>query len=256
MGISAQLSGGTSAGGSSNQSTSYSQGSSFSETDAAAARAWSAKEAQKAREWQEKMFEREMEYNAKEAQKNRDFQQAQVDVANQMANTVYTRSAKNMKEAGINPILAYSAGIGGAGAGSVTSGTAGSASAPSGFMGQSFMDQHSASTSYSEGQSSGSSWEHSESGLATALQQMGDLITQTIDTMKSGRDIDTLLNGLQNNAKNLGNDIWNGITSKMPEKVRDFLGIKEKYSGVQRKTPTTSSTKKTGGTHIGGGRNF
>ena len=256
MGLSANLNGATSSGGSSNQSTSFSQGNSYSETDAAAARAWSAQEAQKAREWQEKMFEREMEYNAKEAQKNREFQQAQVDVANEMANTVYTRSAKNMLEAGINPILAYTAGIGGAGAGTVTSGAAGSASAPNGFMGQSFMDQHSASASYSEGQSHGSSWEQSQSGLATALEQMGTLITQTIDTMKSSKDINVLIDKLANNSKDLANDIWNNITAKMPQSVRDFLGIKEKYSGVQRKTPTTSSTKKTGGTHTGGGRKF
>lgn len=60
-------------------------------------------EAQRNRDFQTGIYNQTSAYNAAEAQKNRDWQE-------QMANTSYQRAVKDMKAAGINPILAYSNG--------------------------------------------------------------------------------------------------------------------------------------------------
>lgn len=182
----------TGSSNSAQQATSQSQ----SDTFGAEARAWSAQQAQIAREWQEKMFEKEMAYNSAEAEKSRAWQQANIDTANNMANTVYTRSVDNMRAAGINPILAASHGLGAAGSGTVTSGAGASVSAPNGFMGQSFADQHSASSSQSSGESHGSNWSESTSGLATALEQMAGLISGVMNGLNAASQIDVNINGL------------------------------------------------------------
>lgn len=72
-----------------------------------------------AAEWNEKMFNRQMEFNAEQAQINRDWQE-------RMSNTQYQRAVKDMKAAGINPILAANGIQTGVG-----SGSAASVSAPS-----------------------------------------------------------------------------------------------------------------------------
>lgn len=183
-------------GGSVSNSAQNATSQSNSNTDGAAAREWSAQQAQIAREWQEKMFQKEMKFNAAEAEKNRNWQQANINTANEMANTVYTRSVENMRAAGINPILAANMGLGAAGSGTVTSGAGASVTAPSGFMGQSFADQHSASSSQSSGESHGNSWNESRSGLATALEQMAGLIGGVINGLNAATQIDVNLNGL------------------------------------------------------------
>lgn len=77
-------------------------------------------EAQLTREWQEKQWEIERLYNSAEAEKNRQFQL-------EMSNTAYQRAVEDMKQAGLNPYLAYNQG-----GASVTSGAFASTTAPTG----------------------------------------------------------------------------------------------------------------------------
>lgn len=248
------LTAGSSQGGSAQSNWSQSQGQSYSETNGAAAsanssqeaaiaREWSAKQAELNREFQREMFEKEMEYNSREAEKSRAWSQAQVDVANEMANTIYTRSAANMKEAGINPILAYAHGLAGAGTGSVASAGQASVGAPSGsqaqsFMGQSFADQHSASSQWSRGEGSGSSWQQSTNGLAEGLTQMGELIKGAIENINSSHNINYTISNLAGSAKDTAKEIWNNLKAQLPSWMLAGLdtGAKDpktgKYKGI------------------------
>lgn len=128
-------------------------------------------------------------FNAQQAQIQREWQE-------RMANTVYQRSVKDMKAAGINPILASGFGLGSA---SVGSGATASMSAPEIFMGNSYADQQSASgsTGHGESESSGSSWSHSESGLATFLASMQGLVTGLLGKMNSSNTINVAIDGLK-----------------------------------------------------------
>lgn len=242
-----------SSGGSAQQNFSNSQAQAYSETNGTEAREWSAQQAAVAREWsarqaeinrqfQERMFEKEMEFNAAEAQKTRDFNQAQVDVANKMADTVYTRAAANMKEAGINPILAYSHGLAGVGTGSVSSGQSASVGAPAGsqaqtFMGQSFADQHSASSQYSHGEGSGSSWEHSQSGLSTAAEQLAGMFGKLANGLSSGLKVD------------LGASIDKLVDKLNPDKDTTSTKLNDMVQKeLREKTESKKNPRKTGDT--------
>ena len=256
------LAGSESHGGSAQSSYNQSEGYSSSETRGQEASEWSAKEAEKARQFaaqqaeinrqfQERMFREEMAYNAQEAQKQRDYQQAQVDVANRMADTVYTRSVANMREAGINPILAYSHGLSGAGTGTVASGQSASVGgSPSGsvassFMGQSFADQNSASSHWSKGEASGSSWENSESGLAKGLQQMGELIGAGLNALSSAQFFEINLGDKTNAVKDIANDVKEGVT-KTIDNVKSKINNK---AGTPVKANKNSKSS-------GGGRKY
>lgn len=265
------LGGSESHGGSSESAYNQSGGQSSSETHGQEASEWSAREAEKARQFaaeqaeinrqfQERLFREEMQYNAQEAQKQRDYQQAQVDVANRMADTVYTRSVANMREAGINPILAYSHGLSGAGSGTVASGQSASVGgSPSGsvaqsFMGQSFADQNSASSMWSKGQSSGSSWSNSESGLAKGLEQMGQLIGAGLNALSSAKFFEINLGEQSNAVKNIANDVKQGVE----EKVNDFK-LKVENNKYQRQQKIQSIKNKLTGNDkgsSGGGAKF
>ena len=123
----------------------------------------------------------EMEFNRQEAQKARDWNE-------NMANTVYTRSVNNMKEAGINPVLAANMGLSAASIGSGATASIGGAGAP---LAQPFANSSSASNSWShsegmsKGGSSGSSWNDSTYGLSTAIDQLGDAAQDAIDTVSN-----------------------------------------------------------------------
>lgn len=256
------LQGSESHGGSAQSSYNQSEGTSMSQTHGQEASEWSAKEAEKARQFaaeqaeinrqfQERLFREEMAYNANEAQKQRDYQQAQVDVANRMADTIYTRSAANMREAGINPILAFSHGLSGAGSGTVSSGQSASVGgSPSGnvaqsFMGQSFADQNSASSQWSKGEASGSSWQNSESGLAKGLQQMGELIGAGLNALSSAKFFEINLGDKTNAVKDIANDVKQGVT-KTIDKVKTKMNNR---AGTPVKANKNSKSS-------GGGRKF
>lgn len=90
----------------------------FNSAQAAAANEFTSSMWDKTAAWNESMWERQAEFNREEAQKNRDWQE-------QMANTAYQRAVKDMKAAGLNPVLAATQGI----AGGIPSGAAATVSA-------------------------------------------------------------------------------------------------------------------------------
>lgn len=167
---------------------------SWSNTAGVQASVASAEQARLAHERQLELLEKTQEYNSKEAEKQREWEQKNIDIANNMANTVYSRSVSDMIKAGINPVLAASMGLSGAGAGSVTSGASASIGVPSTYMGNTFAEQNSASNSYNE--SNGSSWNQSESGLATFLESMGTWVSGMIGALNSAHTIEVSLKGL------------------------------------------------------------
>lgn len=185
---------GGSASNSANGSWSRNQSNSF--TNAAAARNWSAEQAGIAYERQKELMQMEQAFNAEQAKIARDWEES-------MANTIYTRSVKNMKEAGINPILAANMGLSAASVGSAATASIGGASAP---MAQSFMDTSSASSGTSEswGESHGSSWSESEGGIVTALEALGGLFETLANQASSSQTVQLILNGLENSGITIG----------------------------------------------------
>lgn len=190
LGVGANLNQGYSTGGSQNSGWSLGNSQSASGTDALSARDWSAQMADLA--WQRDMqaYQMQMDFNAEEAQKQRDWQEY-------MANTIYTRSVKNMREAGINPILAANMGLSGAAVGSGA--TAAIGGAPSAPLAQNFMDSWSASNSMNQSEQQGSSWNSSENGLVTALTALGSMIGNMLNSVKSASNIQLTLDMLNGN---------------------------------------------------------
>lgn len=94
---------------------------------------WSASQAEELRDWQEQQNRLAMDFNAQEAAKNRAWQEM-------MSNTAFQRQVRDLKAAGLNPVLAATNGSGAA----VTSGATASGVTSSGAMGQTDMSLTSA----------------------------------------------------------------------------------------------------------------
>lgn len=235
--ISNTLSGGYGSGGSVNSAKGYSlsSGKSNSQTYGTLATERSKYLAQLANIQSAQAWNNTAQYNSDQAAINRAWQEY-------MANTVYQRTVKDMKAAGINPILAAGMGLGTA---SVGSGATASMTNPEIFMGNSIADQVSASQnqSYSENESHGSSWKNSENGLATGLKLLGDAIAGVLGSLNSSNTINIALSGLKeldnktnptgkqmdkdnykSSGKNKGS-IWDSITKSIYGLTKSAGGI-------------------------------
>lgn len=82
-------------------------------------------EAQTARDFNARESALAREFSAQEAEKNRQYQ-------TEMSNTAYTRAVQDLKNAGLNPYLAYSQGGASSPSGATAQMTSASASAPTG----------------------------------------------------------------------------------------------------------------------------
>lgn len=235
------LEGSMGAGGSTNSAQNYAtsvgsgMSNSYSRTYGTEASIRSAQEADRANATQKAWMNEAMAYNASEADKNRAFNLL-------TGSTVYSRSIKDMINAGINPILAASFGLSAA---NVNSGSAASITTPSAFMGQTFADQESAShsewatKSESRGSSQGSSWQNSESGLATGLSLLGEAIGGAIEKLNGSQKIDIALTGLD---KAFNKD--KGDTDKQ---YSDLVGTTADLLGINKnKAKDTMMTKDSG----------
>lgn len=238
MALSASLNQGYSAGGSEN----YNTASSWSQTNAAEARAWSEQQATVAFERQRQLMQEQQAYNSAEAALAREFNRQEAETARtfnageaqktrdwetEMANSIYTRSAENMKKAGINPILAYNMGLTGAGVGSgatasisPASGSGASASMGSAPLAQNFMD----SSSASEAMGHGSSWNSSENGLVTALTAIGEMLAGAIGAIGSANRVDVAISGLEK--------LGNGVMKDADSLVRHITNGEESLSTI------------------------
>lgn len=236
---------GYSSGGSVNSAYNQSGSNSVSNswTDAMSARQWSALQADIA--WQRTLsaMDTQMNFNAEEARKQREWQE-------KMANTVYTRSVANMREAGINPILAANMGLSGAAVGSgATASIGGSPSAP---LAQSFMDSWSASNAngWGMGESHGNSWNNSENGLVTALEALGSMVTGAMGALSSGMKIDFSLEGL----KDILEKTYDPYVGDTVEKIKDIgQSVKEGVQNTITKMHGHQNNQYIGG---GGGHGF
>ncbi len=193
---------------------------SYSSVDGTQAQQWAAEQARIAFERQKELMQMEMEYNSREAQKARDWNE-------NMANTVYTRSTKNMKEAGINPVLAAQMGLSGANVGSGATASIGGSSAP---LAQTFANSSSASNSWSHsegmshGGSSGSSWNDSTYGLSTAIDQLGDKAQDFVDGATSILNDDGLAGIIANGVAS----IFGAVTGAMAVNQHVAESVKNK----------------------------
>lgn len=183
--------------------SSASSASSYSQTYGTAATQAASQQAAIANSAADAAWRQAADYNAQQAEINRQWQE-------RMANTVYQRTVKDMKAAGINPILAAQMGLGTA---SIGSGATASMSNPATYMGKTFADQTSAS------QSNG--WSNSESGLATFLTTLGTTLDAIVANMSSSKTIELSLNGLLGNNGKDDDGYYNKHSTAL-EKAQDM----------------------------------
>lgn len=213
LNIGGNLSQGYASGGSTNSAQSSGQG--ISQNDADQARAFSAQQANIAYERQKELMQMEMNFNREEAQKARDWNE-------RMSNSIYTRSAQNMKEAGINPILAANMGLSGASVSSGQTASIGGASAP--------MAQTAVGTSSewnNQSTSEGQSWNKSEQGLLTALSGLGEVLGKALGSINSAMNLNINLDGLKNSLQTYDETVKKIPEASVTKSITDLPKVKD-----------------------------
>lgn len=208
-------------GGGYSSGSSYGANSARNYTNGAEATIANMRSAYNRMQKQQQSWEDTAAYNSAEAAKLREWQEY-------MSNTAYQRAVRDMKLAGINPILAYTQG--GAATGT---GMAASMDAISGAQGNAVADSYGESSGYSYGSNYSQNWfDNNMRALANStVGAMANILggvtsSETEQAIRTGHLID--LDGLANTAKNLISKA-SGIMKSIASAGKYVAENKDKY---------------------------